>query len=82
MNERPLDQLIRGWPCDHITYDPKMRKGDYSIIRGSTHDGTLLFTRSRIHAIGSIRCRSKFLIWGLLIDAELRARETRSSARS
>lgn len=34
----------RGWQTDHITYDPKMRKGDYSIIRGSTHDGTLLFT--------------------------------------
>lgn len=34
----------KGWPCDHITYDPTLRKGDYSIVRGSTHDGTLLFT--------------------------------------
>jgi hypothetical protein len=33
-----------GWPTDHITYDPKLRKGEYQIVRGSTHDGTLLFT--------------------------------------
>ena len=34
----------KGWPVDHISYDPRMRKGDYSIIRTSAHDGTLLFT--------------------------------------
>ena len=45
----PIDWMrARGWPVDHITYDPKMRKGDYSIIRGSTHDGTLLFTQELI----------------------------------
>lgn len=38
----------RGWPVDHLTYDPKLRKGDYSIIRGSSHDGTLLFTEELI----------------------------------
>lgn len=38
----------KGWPCDHITYDPKMRKGDYSIIRGSTHDGTMVFTHELV----------------------------------
>lgn len=39
----------RGWPVDHITYDPKMRRGDYSINRQSAHDGTLLFTEELIH---------------------------------
>ena len=43
----PLELIERYWPDasrDHITYDPDMRKGDYSIIRQSTHDGTLLFS--------------------------------------
>ena len=41
----PIDYLKKlGWPTEHVTYDPKMRKGDYSIIRQTTHDGTLLFT--------------------------------------
>jgi hypothetical protein len=36
----------RGWPTDHITYDPnlKMMGCEYEIIRSSTHDGTLLFS--------------------------------------
>lgn len=47
----PLEQMRkRGWPCEHITYDPKLRKGncDYQIVRGSTHDGMLLFTLENI----------------------------------
>lgn len=45
----PVDQLkMLGLPCDHITYDPKLRRGEYDIIRGSTHDGTLIFTRELI----------------------------------
>jgi len=37
-----LSQL--GITVDHITYDPKMRKGDFSVIRQSAHDGTYTFT--------------------------------------
>ena len=41
-------QLINGfWPgadTQHIKYDPDMKKGQYFIITGSTHDGTLAFT--------------------------------------
>jgi hypothetical protein len=47
----PIEQMRkRGWPCEHVTYDPKLRKGncDYQIVRGSTHDGTLLFTLENI----------------------------------
>jgi hypothetical protein len=45
----PVEELKRrGWPTDHITYDPNMRKGDYSINRQQTHDGTMLFTMQMI----------------------------------
>jgi len=41
----PIEYMRRqGWRTSHITYNPRLRKGDYSIIRGSAHDGTLLFT--------------------------------------
>lgn len=33
-----------GLSTDHITYDPDLWKGDYSINRGATHDGTGTFT--------------------------------------
>lgn len=43
----PLELIQQWWPTastDHITYDPDMVEGEFSIIRGSTHDGTLLFS--------------------------------------
>jgi len=37
-----------GWPTDHITYDPTMKKhkgtAQYDIIRQVAHDGTFVFT--------------------------------------
>jgi len=43
----PLDLIKQFWPdadVSHITYDETLRKGDFSVIRESTHDGTLVFT--------------------------------------
>lgn len=41
----PIEWMKKwGMATNHIAYDPKLRKGDYSIIRTSTHDGTLLFS--------------------------------------
>ena len=40
-----IKDLYPGVPLDHITYDTKMTKGDYYIIRGTTHDGTLVYTQ-------------------------------------
>lgn len=34
---------------DHITFDPKLVP-EYRVIRGSAHDGTLLFTNELIYA--------------------------------
>jgi hypothetical protein len=34
----------RGVDCPHITYDPKMRRGQYDIIRQMGHDGTFSHT--------------------------------------
>lgn len=48
----PLKLIKQFWPemywpgveTNHITYDPNMKKGDYSIVRECGHDGTLIFT--------------------------------------
>jgi hypothetical protein len=54
-----------GVDTSHITYDPKMRRGEYSIIRGSAHDGTYCFTleligKTLVHvADKSSYCKSK-----------------------
>lgn len=42
----PMEYLknVHGIVPPHITYDPKMRKGDYNVIRQSAHDGTFAFT--------------------------------------
>jgi len=37
-----------GLPAGHISYDPMMRRGDYSIIRQQSHDGTQLFTHQML----------------------------------
>jgi len=47
LKHNPLELIKKWWPnadVSHIEYDPSMSKGDYSIIRQSSHDGTLLFT--------------------------------------
>ena len=31
-------------PCEHITYDPHLKRGDYVIRRQHAHDGTAMFT--------------------------------------
>lgn len=49
----PIDLIRKFWPeasTDHITYDPDMKKGDYSIIRQSGGDGTLLFTLAMLQS--------------------------------
>jgi len=43
----PIELIKKFWPdapTNHITYDPKMRRGQYNVIRQAAHDGTLLFT--------------------------------------
>ena len=43
----PLDLIKKFWPeanIDHITYDPKLKKGDFNVIRQCGGDGTLSFT--------------------------------------
>ena len=43
----PIEVIQALWmapPISHITYDPNMKKGDYDIVRQTTHDGTLIFT--------------------------------------
>lgn len=43
----PIELIERFWPeanVDHIIYDPKLKKGDFNIIKQSGGDGTLLFT--------------------------------------
>lgn len=43
----PIDMIKYFWPTadvSHITYDPSLRKGDFDIIRQSSHDGTLIFS--------------------------------------
>ncbi len=47
----PLELIEYFWPgisIDHITYDPKLRQGDYYIIRQRGHDGTLWFTHEML----------------------------------
>lgn len=40
---------------DHITFDPELKKGDYSINRQIGHDGTYFFTYNMlIEALGSL----------------------------
>lgn len=44
----PVELIKQFWPdanVDHITYDPKMKHGEYNVIRQTTSDGTLLFTQ-------------------------------------
>lgn len=43
----PLELIKQYWPdadVSHIEFDPSLRRGKYSIIRGSGGDGTLSFT--------------------------------------
>jgi hypothetical protein len=43
----PIDLIANFWPnanINHITYDPKLKKGDFNVIRQSGGDGTLTFT--------------------------------------
>lgn len=50
----------RGVNCSHITFDPAL-KPEYRIIRGTTHDGTLLFTEEVIgKALAPLANRSSF----------------------
>lgn len=45
----PVDELCRlGWPADHVTFDPTLKRGSYYIRRASTHDGTMAFTEELI----------------------------------
>jgi len=47
----PIEWLTaRGADCSHITFDPSLRPLDaeYRIIRGCTHDGTVMFTEELI----------------------------------
>lgn len=49
-----MEQIARFWPTvkvEHITYDPKLFKGEFNIVRGSTHDGTLIFTHENIQRV-------------------------------
>ena len=44
----PIELMLKLYPdasLRHITYDPKLKKGEYEIIRQGTHDGTLIFTQ-------------------------------------
>ncbi len=43
----PIELIKSFWPdanTDHIKHDPKLKKGQYKMIRGSGGDGTLEFT--------------------------------------
>tara|TARA_R110000744_G_scaffold349568_1_gene455221 strand:+ start:43 stop:426 length:384 start_codon:yes stop_codon:yes gene_type:complete len=43
----PIKLIKTFWPnanVEHITYDPKLKKGEYNIIRQCGGDGTLAFT--------------------------------------
>lgn len=57
----PIDWLVaRGADCSHITFDPSV-KAEYRIVRGTTHDGTQLFTEEVIgRALGPLANRSSF----------------------
>lgn len=39
------------WPADNIIYDPKLKKGDFSIIRTHSHDGTRTFYKQQLAEI-------------------------------
>lgn len=44
--KNPIPLIQAAFPLatiDHITYDEHMDKGDYSIIRAASHDGTFAF---------------------------------------
>ena len=52
--ENPIEHIYNLWGninIDHITYDPKLYKSKYYIIKQHAHDGTFLFTRDLIQAI-------------------------------
>jgi hypothetical protein len=57
----PIDWLAaRGVDCSHITFDPTVTP-EYRIIRGSTHDGTFMFTDELYgRALGPLANRSSF----------------------
>jgi hypothetical protein len=64
----PIDLIKRFWPeadVSHITYDPKLKKGDFNVIRQSGGDGTLTFTLEMLQKglIGIVKmesfCKSK-----------------------
>ena len=43
----PIELIKNFWPdanVSHITYDPKLKRGDFNVIRQSGGDGTLSFT--------------------------------------
>ena len=43
----PIELIKTFWPnanVEHITYDPKLKKGEYNVIRQCGGDGTLAFT--------------------------------------
>lgn len=46
-HHNPIELIKNFWPeanVDHITFDPELIKGDFSVIRQSGGDGTLTFT--------------------------------------
>ncbi len=50
----PIKLIKQFWPeanVDHVTSDTEMHQGDYDIVRGSTHDGTLLFTWENLQKV-------------------------------
>ncbi len=69
----PLELIKNFWPeanVDHITYDQKLTKGDFNVVRQSDGDGTLLFTLEMLQKglIGIVNmesfCTSKEPDWG------------------
>ena len=60
----PIELMRKFWvdpPLDHITYDPKLFKGDYYIIRQGGGDGTLIFTYNMImNTLKNIVCQTSY----------------------
>ncbi len=48
MNPTEYLEKVHGITVSHITYNPDIIK-EYDIIRGSSHDGTLIFTYENIN---------------------------------
>jgi len=77
----PLDLIKQFWPdanTSHITYDGSLRKGDFSVIRESTHDGTLFFTLEVLQKAllglvnGTSYCTSHDIDWDRLVKVQYR----------